>query len=252
MEDFTISTECSLPSQGMIYSKKINPNLKLRSMTTEEEMKRLGHSDLPYKVLPEIIDSCLIDKPGMSVYDMCFADYQYLLYRLRVTTYGPKYKVSNICPYCGHITEQEVNLDELPIIQYSEDLNKYLNITLPKSKDEIEIRMQTPRLLDEVISKTNALKKKSPNMVGDPAFLFTLISLISKVNNTIYDPVKLEAYVRRLSAMDANYIMKSSKKINDGFGLDTKIECKCSNPDCQASFISNLPITGEFFGPEID
>lgn len=250
MAEYTISEECTLPSKGLVYTQSVNPNLKIRSMTTEEEMKRLGHSDLPYKILPEIIDDCLIEKPGIKTYDMCIADYQYLLFRLRVATYGSKYKISTICPICGKINEQEIDLDSLKVTPYSEELNKYLTIeSLPKSNDKIELRMQTPRLLDEIVSKKNKLANKS-EITGDPAFLFTLQSLIAKVNDVVYDPIKLDSYIRRMPAADSNYIMKVAKKLNDSFGLDTTQTCKCTQ--CGGEFNYQLPITGEFFGPDID
>ena len=72
---------------------KVNPNIKIRSMTTEEEMKRLGYTEQPYKMLSEIIDDCLVDKPGISTYDMCLGDYEFLLHKLRVVTYGSDYKI---------------------------------------------------------------------------------------------------------------------------------------------------------------
>lgn len=70
MNDYIIGESFTLPSKGLVYDKKVNPNIKIRSMTTEEEMKRLGHSELPYKLLSEIIDDCLVEKPGISSYDL--------------------------------------------------------------------------------------------------------------------------------------------------------------------------------------
>jgi hypothetical protein len=65
---------------GLVYDKPINPVFKIRSMTTEEEMRRLAHTERPYKLLCDIIEECIVgDKPGISVYDMCLGDYQYLL-----------------------------------------------------------------------------------------------------------------------------------------------------------------------------
>ena len=76
-QDYTLTGTYTLPSLGKVYGdKKINPEITLRSMTTEEEMKRLNPSDKPYKVMADIIDACMIEKPGISSYDMCIGDYQ--------------------------------------------------------------------------------------------------------------------------------------------------------------------------------
>ena len=77
---YTIKEDFTLPSHGKLYDTQINDNISLRSMTTLEEMKRLAPSEHPYKMMSEVIDDCLIDKPGISAYDMCIGDYQFLLY----------------------------------------------------------------------------------------------------------------------------------------------------------------------------
>ena len=100
MTNYSIAEEYVLPSRGKVYSQNVNPNVKIRSMTTEEEMKRLAPSDKTYKNLCEIIDDCLVENPGISSYDMCLADYQFLLHKLRVVTYGPDYPITSKCPFC--------------------------------------------------------------------------------------------------------------------------------------------------------
>lgn len=248
MDDFIIKEDYTLPSKGRVYSKSVDPNISIRSMTTEEEMKRLGKSELPYKMLSEIIDDCLVKKPGISVYDMIVADYQFLLYKLRTVTYGSEYSFKTVCPVCGSIIKQSINLDNLPVSEYSEDYEKYLNITLPRSKKQIKLRMQTPRMFDEIHSRVKDLQKRSSEQIkGEPAFLFTLQSVIETVDGEALNPIKLDTFVRHLPMQDANYIIKSLDKIN--IGLNTEIDCHCDK--CNADFKQILPITGEFFGPAI-
>lgn len=246
--NYTIAESYTLPSKGRVYSRQVNPNIKIRSMTTEEEMKRLGRSDSPYKLLSEIIDDCLVEKPGIPVYDLCVSDYQYLLHKLRIVTYGTDYPIETVCPVCGNITKTSINLESLDVVEYTDEFDKYLNITLPRTNKNIELRLQTPRMLDEVSNKASSLLKKSSSIKGEPAFLFTLQSLIAKVDGEVLDSVKLEAFVRSLPMIDANYILKSAEKID--FGIDTTIECKCDT--CGHVARRSMPFTGEFFGPSID
>lgn len=248
MSEYTIAESYTLPSKGLVYDRSINPEIKIRSMTTEEEMKRLGYSEQPYKVLAEIIDDCLIEKPGIPVYDLCLADYLFLLYKLRIVTYGSDYKIDTRCPYCGHINSQTIDLSDLDVYEYSEEMQKYLHLTLPVSKKKIDIKLQTPRMLDEIRSETNELKKKTSNSKSEPAILFTTVSLIDKVDGEKLDKVKLDAFVRHLSMKDVNYIQKSYEKIN--LGLVTEAECHCEG--CRSDYIAPFPISGEFFGPSID
>lgn len=247
MENYTLAEEYVLPSKGLVYDKKVNPNIKLRSMTTEEEMKRLGHSERPYKILSEIIDDCLVENPGISSYDLCIGDFQFLFYKLRTVTYGSDYNVQFQCPYCDEIIEKTINLDDLEVIEYSELMDKYLNITLPACGKNIKLRLQTPRMLDDITVKIKTLQSKNSKKDGS-AILFTIMSVIESVDGEIYNEVQLEKFVRSLVMKDSNYILQSLKKIN--IGIDQSLQVVC--PMCEQTFTSLMPINGEFFGPEID
>jgi hypothetical protein len=249
MEGYTIAEEYVLPSEGKIYNTKVNPNIRLRSMTTEEEMKRLSHSKSPFKLFSEIIDDCLLDQPGISSYDMCIGDYQYLMHKLRVVTYGSDYTVIVRCPKCGAENKHIVDLDSFSVVKYDENTAPSLNITLPSSKKEVRLRIQTPRIIDWVTKKAEELDSKSKNS-GQSVFLFTLMSMIEKVDGEVLDELKLEKFIRKLPMKDSNYILQYMKKFD--FGLQTVFDCECTNPSCNHKYKSNTPITGEFFGPEID
>ena len=83
------------------------------------------------------------------------------------------------------INKQTLNLDKLEVVEYDENLNKYLDITLPKSGKKIQLQLQTPRMLDDTDSKVKALQEKSDNIKGEPAFLFNLQSLIAFIKSSL-------------------------------------------------------------------
>ena len=112
-QNYTIAESYTLPSRGKIYDEPVKATVKVRSMTTEEEMRRLAPTDTPYKVMSEIIEDCLVEKPGISVYDMCLGDYQFLLHKLRIVTYGTEYRMMVTCPNCGETYETRISLDDL-------------------------------------------------------------------------------------------------------------------------------------------
>ncbi len=244
MKDYTIAENYTLPSKGKVYKNDINPNVRLRSMTTEDEMKRLGRSDRPNELLAEIIDTCLVDDIGISAYDLCIADYQYLMHKLRVTTYGQDYGIITVCPACYNKTTSTINLDSLKLIDFTSDMQEHLKFTLPVSGKEIELRLQTPRMLDDASLKRSEYAKRTSNK-SESAILFNIVSMISKVDGVVIEDFKLEEFVKKLPMKDTNCILNHVKHID--FGLDTIIECKCSK--CAAKYTTQLPITGEFFGP---
>lgn len=117
MATSTIQETFTLPSKGQIYDKPINPEITLRSMTTMDELKRLSPSDLPYKNMCELIDDCIVGKTELSSYDMCIGDYQFLLHKLRIATYGTDYNMVVQCPNCASVEEKVFNLEELEILE---------------------------------------------------------------------------------------------------------------------------------------
>lgn len=249
MTNYTIGNQYTLPSLGKVYDKQINPQITLRSMTIEDEMKRLNHADRPYKVMCEIIDDCLIEKLGISSYDMCLGDYQFLLHKLRVVTYGKEYKLSIKCPYCGTESIEVIDLDSLKVSEYSDDLKELFEFDLPRAKNHITIQMQTPRSLEDIQTRAKEVLKKSSNKT-DSAFLFTIMKLIKMVDGKVLNDFELENFCRNLEMMDVNYILKHADKLNERIGLDTSIDFTCDV--CGLEHKDSFRITSEFFGPSYD
>ena len=253
MEEYTISEDCRLPSKGLVYNTKINPLMKVRSMTTDEDMKRLGHSDRRYKIMSEIIDACIIEKPkDFSSYDLCVADFQYLLHRVRVASFGTSYKIECTCPICGKKFVDDINLDELEIKEFEEELNKYLTITLPKTKKQLELRLQTPRILDDTADKARTYCEKYPDVSLESAsLLFTLCSVIKTIDGVAYDEIELRQFIKELPIGDENYILQCLDKLNVvGVNMTRKVTCK--NASCKYEYEYAIPFTREFFRPSID
>lgn len=251
MTDYTIANEFTLPSQGKVYEDKINPVFKLRSMTTADEMKRLNHSDRPYKAMSDLIDGCTVEGTGMSAYDMCIPDYQYMLHKLRIVTFGSKYRLSSTCPYCGTQNNSIVNLDELQVVPFDEEMfNKYSEFELPVTKKRIKIKMQTPRIIDEINVKTKEQKKKSTASSQDLTYLFTMQSLIDTIDGVKPEEFKVIPFIEKLPMMDTNYILKAAQKLNSSFGIDGELVYTCEV--CGLDYTGSFRTTSEFFGPSID
>lgn len=219
-------------------------------MTTEEEMRRLSPTDFPYKTLCDIIDTCMVTPCGISSYDMCLGDYQYLLHRLRVVTYGSNYPSSSVCPICGKLNKTVLNLDEIPVLTSSmEKLDELRKFTLPMSGKHIILKYQTPRDIDEISKEEREFKIQSPDSTTNITYLITLKHIIDTVDGRHLDRVALEQFLRKLPMKDTNMIYQHASKLNEKVGIDTKINNVCSNPKCGAKYQTTFRITNEFFGP---
>lgn len=250
MADYTIAEDYVLPSEGLIYSKPVNPHVRLRSMTVRDEMKRLSQTDTPYKQLAEIIENCMLEKPAVSVYDMALGDYDYLLHKLRITTYGPKYKMSVMCPNCGNFYETEINLDELKVIPFDkEKFDQTSSFVLPVSGKNVSIRFQTPRMLDTMEIKAKEFKRKNKNVTVDPTPLIQLEGLIETVDGKVLSYNELQTFINNLSAADFNYIIQKSAKLNNLIGLNTEVDVVCDK--CGGDISTYFRGGQEFFRPSI-
>ena len=147
---YTITEDVHLPSNGLVYKNvRVNPDFKLRSMTTQEEMVRLAPTNRPYKSICDIIDACVVGEgPGISSYDMCLGDYHYLLNKLRIVTYGNDYKMTSLCPLCNHLNNEALDLESLKMLQFDEKLIDNLEVTLPVTSKIVKLKLQTPRAID--------------------------------------------------------------------------------------------------------
>ena len=246
--NYTIAEGFELPSKGLIYDTKVNPHIELKSMTTRQELRRLSPSTTPLKVIADIIEECCIEKPAIHVYDMAIGDYEYLLHKLRIVTYGPDYKMMARCPKCGEVFEATANLEELELIDF--DLEKFkelLTITLPKSGNTVTLKFQTPRMLDENEGKVKELKRKFKDADISFSVMTLLTSVIDTVNGAHLDREKLETFINNLPAMDMTKIINTVDQINALIGLDNKLLLTC--PGCGGEVWATFRFGPEFFRP---
>lgn len=247
--NYTIAEGYTLPSKGLIYSNKICPNIELRSMTARDEMKRLNPSSTQFKTLADIIDGCMIEKPGISSYDMALGDYEYLLHRLRVVTYGDEYKMVLGCPHCGEAQVEVVaHLDDLLVKDFDiDEFEACRTFALPKSGHTVTIRFQTPRMLDETDAKAKEMKRKFKDSAIDFSALTMLQRVIESVDGAPLDPMKSESFINKLPAMDMLKIMNNLEKLNRMIGISNELHVTC--PKCGGDILTFFRLGSEFFRP---
>ena len=212
-KDYTISEFFTLPSQGKVYNELIDPQVELRSMTTAEEMRRLSPTDHVYENLCSIIDDCLVKGPNISSYDMCLGDYQFLLYKLRIVTYGADYNVQITCPYCRTEQSAVINLENLSINSYEDDIEKYRQFELPVSKKKIVLKMKTPRILDNIQDRLKEFRRKNNDKNLNASIIYSISSVIDTVDGRKINEAKLEEFIRTLPMKDTNFILNYSDKL---------------------------------------
>lgn len=247
--NYIIAEDYVLPSKGLIYSTPVNAHVKLRSMTIADEARRLAPSNTPYKVLCDVIDDCMLSDVGISTYDMCIGDYQYLLHRLRVVTYGKDYKMVTRCTNCGGLNKSTIDLDTLKVNEYEESLKDLLAVELPMTGKKITLRYMTPRLLDDIEANKKTYKEKTKKN-DDQTLVYTLMALIETIDGKQVPIASLENFIRQMPMKDANIILQKADEFNERLGLDLSTIVHCDQ--CGEDFTTFFRLTSEFFGPRSD
>lgn len=246
--NYTLMEGFELPSKGLIYDKKVNPHVELRGMTARDEMKRLSPSSTPLKTLADIIEGCMIEKPAVHVYDMCLGDYEYLLHKLRIVSYGQDYAVALNCPHCGEYNETLADLAALEVKEFDiSEFEELRSIKLPKSGRQIVLKFKTPRDLDEQEIRVKELRRKFKNAEINFEIMVQLTSAIDLVDGNKLSQVDLETFINNLPAMDMQKILNSIDKLNTAIGLDTTIHLNCKH--CGGDIRTYFRFGTEFFRP---
>ena len=246
--NYTIGEGMELPSKGLIYDKPVKAYVELRSMTARDEMKRLSPSPARFKILADIIEDCMIEKPPIHVYDMALGDYEYLLHRLRIVTYGDEYKVAIKCLNCGEINETVAHLEELQVIPFDHAKFEELSpIKLPKKGDTVTLKFQTPRMLDEIEAEVKELKRKFKSAEVSFDLLVLLKNVINTVNGAKLTSSQLETYVNNLPAMDMTKLVNVIDEINALVGVKNDLIVTCSK--CGGEVPTYFRFGSEFFRP---
>ncbi len=249
--DYTVMEGYELPSEGKIYNVKVNPHVELRSMTGKDELKRLSPSTTPLKTLADIIEGCMIEKPAVHVYDMALADYEYLLHKLRIVTYGPDYAISVKCPHCGEFIDAKVSLESLALKDPDfAEIEKLKTFTLPVSNRVITLKFLTPRLLDEIDAKVKEAQRRFKGAGYDFETSIKTISCIESVDGEVKSSQALEDILNSLPAKDLAVILTKIDKLNATFGLDNKLFINCGK--CGEEVMTFFRFGPEFFRPAID
>jgi predicted RNA-binding Zn-ribbon protein involved in translation (DUF1610 family) len=246
--DYTIMEGYELPSKGKIYEESINPHIELRSMTARDEMKRLSPSSTPLKTLADIIEGCCVEKPNIHVYDMSLGDYEFLLHKLRIVTYGEGYNVALRCPSCGELIEATADLGQLSIKDFNEEeVDKLRIFTLPKSGKTISLNFITPRIIEESEIKVKEMKRRYKNATIDFETLVKLQMNINLIDGEKKDEAEMENIITSLPALDLQKLLNNIDNLNQQIGLDNILYLTC--PKCGDEVTTFFRFGPEFFRP---
>lgn len=238
----TVKERHELPSRGIIEGTPLE--VVIRNMMAAEEKMLLGSPD---DVYDKIISNCIEEPEEFDMDSLCVPDKLFLLVKLRVISYGPKYTFQYQCPYCSKYHRFTVDLDRDFETIYAEEgaLREFDKFELPRTKDEIVLWL--PTVGDHKRNKTKAKRwhAKFPEAVGDQTLIYGMMSHISKVNGKKMNDSELMRYVEHLPALDSGFIRNRINRFK--LGMDLRYFVECPNPRCQQELEIPIPLGAGFF-----
>jgi len=237
-----------LPSAGNVYAEgiKVPEEVTLRAMSTMDEKIRL--SSIGINVMPNILEACIVEPKDFNVNLLKVPDVTFLMYKLRILTYGPEYKYPIMCGDCGKVSTIEFSLDEIPVSYVTESFKEPFNIgPLPISGDILQVKILSVGDFKAIEKEAKKMLEKFPEYVGDPEFILNRTFKIVTINNEELAPFQLNKYIESLHARDLNYFDNKYDKLLTDFGMDLNVSAPCKH--CGESVKFTLSITDEFFRP---
>ena len=240
-------TTVHLPSNGKLYGEGGPEDITIRAITTREEKFLLGSSN--NDSIDEIIEACIVKPAGLKMDDLILPDVNYLLYKLRIHTYGAAYDISTICPNCGSTNNNKVNLNDFLVYELDDDFQEPFEVELPMSEDTLTVRLLRKRDYDLVDSRAKKLAKKSRNTTqAEIAYNLRFARYILKINDKDVSWEEAQQYTIDMHGRDSAWFWHVVNDIQVGY--DTDVDIICDN--CGHEYTSPLPMTMDFFRPSFE
>jgi hypothetical protein len=244
-QDFVVPSETvPLPSEGRTYpvdSTLSNAHgVEIKSMTARDEDILTSRALIKSgKVIGALLKSCILDKT-IDPETMLVGDRNAILIGIRITGYGPEYPIKAECPNCASSIEEVVNLGELPIKRFPED------VTVTPGSSEFGF-FCTFKLFTGLEERDllGVMEKGRKSGVVEELVTTRLKLQITAINGD-RDANKIAAFVRNMPARDSRDLRAYIDRITPGVELKANISC----PSCDYEGLMEVPLSTDFFWPQ--
>lgn len=244
--------ELTLPSLGLLNPEIPEGKLVQRCMMVADQKFLSGSNQSAGSTIHQLLQRTITSPEGFDVSKLTLPDTLYLLFKLRVLSYGEHYKFRTKCPECGKKIDVVVDLSELPVETLEEDYTDNLVVTLPHRKDKVYTRIQTNQDMENINKELKRRKKRNPE--DESEYVLRITNSIEKIElatpnrdgkSVLTSPLDIERYVGALTDLDASTIINTRDSVT--WGITPVIEYVC--PECGEYIDISLRFSGEFFRP---
>lgn len=238
-------TNVTLPSKGLLYDG-INPEFTLKMMGVSEEKMIFGSTNS--NAIEKALQSCIVEPKNIDPDQLLAADEHFLLMKLRIHTFGPEYHVVGKCTECGKRNEYDINLDtDLTINTLRDDFKEPIEISLPLSKDKLEVRLLRNKDVDRIEKQAKRIARSSSASQGELEYVMRMAAMIVSINKEIQEsPEMAQTYVESMNSYDSAYFWSIMDEVRIGY--DSRIIVTCN--ECGEEYELLVPMNSEFFRPK--
>lgn len=237
-----------IPSRGKIYgtSMVVPERITLRAMTALDEKLRLS-SNNPFISVSKLVNNCMVDCDQVDAARLKFFDLHFLMFKLRILTYGPEYRIKITCPSCGDRHDVTINLDELKCEYAPDDLVEPMDIKLPVSGTTVGVKFMEANDYLNISAEAQRIRTKFPDYEGDPEYIPSYMCKIVTVNGEELVPSKKQEFIENMHAKDLRVFDEKYAELTGKLGLDLGQVDVC--PKCGHVLEYDVPMVREFFRP---
>lgn len=228
--------ECVLPSNGYLTNGVKVFNLDAIGFDQEKKI----FSSATEQALDEVLQECIKEPKDFDVTTLTEQDRQFLLFQLRIHSYGDDYHVK-----VGG-KEYVVSLENMDIIELEEG-DATIKGKLPMAGDEFTIQFPTVGQIRKIKRYAEEKSQKLHLNYGDLYYEALKASTIGEINGEHKDTTYKVQWLKTLKGRDLAYIDHVSKKAKYGYTGTVPVELEDGSMT-----EATVRMTGEFFRPRFD
>jgi thiol-disulfide isomerase/thioredoxin len=223
--------------------------LTIKPITTGQ-MKNLltyeGKEDvfLIETILDELMEGCVVEE-DFKIENLTLQDRFMLLIEIRKISKGDVYETHIKCPKCDLVAPQFINLNELKVIEYNDNVDKRIKIN---DNFVIHVDYITRKDQKEAIK---LVKKRKLSEKHEQIQIMTVMYAMSmkkfETSEGILENQSLTDKIELLDGLDDKGYKKFIKWYTDNdFGVEFEYLLKCNNEECDFEEKVRIPLT-DFF-----
>lgn len=244
--------EVILPSQGLLNPEIPEGKVVQRCMMVADQKFLSGSNQSASSSIHQLLQRTTESPEGFDVSRLTLPDTLYLLFKLRILSYGNEYKFRTRCPECGNKIDVLLDLSTLPVDLLEDDYQDKLVVELPHRKDTVYTKILTNDDIDQINKEVKRRKKR--NNIDESDYILRIVRSIEKIvlSNPSKDGKKeltssadIERYINSLTDLDAATILAARDSVV--YGITPTIEYVC--PECGEYIDINVQFSSDFFRP---